>query len=263
MVARVSESLILARRVVEGRMRRLHQKINDELGFHDQRLRFQELSMRQGAAVWSLRNQNNDALGETLPRDCVAALALASDAQSTLFFAYNEEWQLGRRKDQVEFVSSNLRFAISGDDAPDLQFRLEWAGAKTTDDAISFPGRGAAHPHWQFDVDNAWFGSSAGAVSRSRASVAILEIDLEPEVEAIDLVAPEVATGDVLHGQINSALSGFHRLHLPVRALWHESMCEMPEFAEPQQHTPKSETEIDNWMLSSLRYLKHEFETYL
>ena len=37
----------------------------------------------------------------------------------------------------------------------------------------------------------------------------------------------------------------------------------MPEVALPQQHTPQSEVEIDRWLISALRYLKHEFEMYL
>jgi hypothetical protein len=37
----------------------------------------------------------------------------------------------------------------------------------------------------------------------------------------------------------------------------------MPGLAVPQQLTPQSNIEIDSWLISALRCLKHEFETYM
>ena len=144
-------------------------------------------------------------------------------------------------------------------------FRLEWAGVKTTGSAIAYPGIGAAHPHWQFDVDSGWLVPAAMPLRPFNAEEAPIEIDLEPRVEEIDLgvAAPADEGAAPSPTGISATLAGFHRLHLPARAMWHEVQCSMPEVPAPQQHTPGSEVEIDNWLVSALRYLKHEFETYM
>ena len=54
----------------------------------------------------------------------------------------------------------------------------------------------------------------------------------------------------------------FHRLHLPARAMWADQLCQMPDEAGPQQHEPSSSTEVDNWLVSAIRYMRHEFSQY-
>jgi hypothetical protein len=97
-------------------------------------------------------------------------------------------------------------------------------------------------------------------VSALGARQATIEVDLEPNVEEIDLTVAAVASQPA---RISATLAGFHHLHLPARAMWHEFLCVMPEYAVPQQHTPQSDTELDSWLISALRYLKHEFENYM
>jgi hypothetical protein len=256
--------LVRAQRVVETRLLRLGQKLNAELGYRDQRLLFKKRPMRQGPITWVLRNRLNDAAGVVLPQGSVAELAPAGDDESILYFDYNEQWQPARARDHIEFVSSNLRFVIGGVEAmPDLQFRLEWAGAKTEGGTVAYPGVGAAHPHWQFDVDYGWIGAGSMRALVHSAEGATIEVDLESEMEEIDLpTAPDIAV-EPTPTRISATLAGFHHIHLPARALWHELECTMPEVALPQQHTPQSEAEIDRWLISALRYLKHEFELYL
>jgi hypothetical protein len=259
----MSPPLVLARRDVENRLRLLGQKLNGELGFHDQRLRFSQRTMRQGPIAWVLSNQHIDAAGIALPQGSVAELAPAGNDESILYFGYNEEWQPARARHMIEFVSSNLRFVIAGiEDMPDLRFRLEWAGAKTDGSAIAYPGVGAAHPHWHFDLASGWIGG-AQTVTDLGARQAMIEVDLEPKVEEIDLTAAADAAIASPPARISATLAGFHHLHLPARAMWHELQCVMPELAGPQQHTPQSDTEIDSWLISALRYLKYEFENYM
>jgi hypothetical protein len=190
----------------------------------------------------------------------VAELAPAADDESILYFGYNEEWQPTRGRDQLEFVSCNLRFVVAGvEDIPNLGFRLEWAGAKTVGGAVSYPGVGAAHPHWQFDVDASWIGQVVEVGEGVREAV---DIELEPVAEEVDLDEGR----DVMlvpSPRISATLAGFHRLHLPARTMWHELLCVMPDEATPQQHTPESEEQLDNWVVSALRYLKSEFQSYL
>lgn len=257
MVASVTRPLTRAQPTIESRLRRLEQKLNSELGFRDQRLRFTKLAMRNGPTTWALRNQTNEAAGVTLPQDCVAELAPAADDESILYFGYNEQWQPARGRDQIEFASSNLSFVIAGVEAmPDLRFRLEWAGAKTEGGVIGYPGVGAAHPHWQFDVDAGWF-APASQVAEA------IEIDLEPVAEEVDLDNVGVVAAAPPRTRISATLAGFHHLHLPARTMWHDLLCVMPEIAAPQQHTPASEDEIDRWVISALRYLRSEFQNYI
>ncbi len=258
-------SLVRAQHIIERRVRLLEQKLNDELGFHDQRLRFAKLNNRSGPTIWKLRNTN--ATVAALPAGSVAELAAAGNDESILYFGYNEEWQPARGREQLEFVSSNLRFVISGvEDMPDLRFRLEWAGAKTEGGAISYPGIGAAQPHWQLDIDAGWI--DALHPEHANAAGATIEVDLEPAVEEVNL-DEEAGDGDASNNpllrpkKISPTLAGFHHLHLPARSMWHEMLCVMPDLAGPQQHTPSTEAEIDNWVVSALRYLRSEFRNYL
>ena len=92
----INHPLVRAQRVVETRLRRLEQKLNDELGYRDQRLLFKKRSMRQGPTTWVLSNQKNDATGVVLPQGSVAELAPARNDESILYFSYNEQWQSAR-----------------------------------------------------------------------------------------------------------------------------------------------------------------------
>lgn len=258
----MTRSLVRAQRVVEARLRRLQQRLNEELGFHDQRLRFTKSAMRSGSITWMLRNDHAEATG-IVSGGIAAPLASASNDESMLYFGYNEEWQPVRARDQIEFVSSNLRFIIAGvEDVPDLGFRLEWSGAKIDGGTVSYPGLGAAHPHWHYDVDAGWIGRESQA-ALDAIDIAV-EVDLEPVVEEIDL-SDEDGLDSALAPtrRVSPTLAGFHRLHLPARTMWHELICEMPNIATPQQHTPESEEQVDRWLISALRYLKSEFQTYL
>lgn len=165
----MSRPLVRSEPTIERRMRRLEQTLNDELGFRDQRLRFSKTANRNGPTTWILRNPTNEAAGRILPQGSAAELATATGDDSILYFGYNEQWQPARGRDNIEFAASNLRFVISGvESMPDLRFRLEWAGAKTEGGVIGYPGKGAAHPHWQFDVDAGRLDNSSAGRNRGR-----------------------------------------------------------------------------------------------
>lgn len=260
----MNQPLVRAQSVVERRLRLLEQKLNNELGFRDQRLRFAKRQMRAGPITWVLQNGYGQSADLGLPEGVVAELAPAENDESILYFGYNEEWQPASRRDQVEFVSSNLRFAISGiEEMPDLRFRLEWAGAKTDGGVVAYPGSGAAHPHWQFDVDVGWidvaFPDGFSVVDDA------IEINLEPDIEEIDLTDGIESTVSAVKParRISATLASFRHLHLPARTMWHDILCSMPGNAAPQQHTPDSEDQIDRWVISALRYLRSEFQNYM
>ncbi|WP_380789359.1 hypothetical protein [Sphingobium xenophagum] len=253
----MTRPLVQGQRAVESRLRLLEQKLNEELGYRDQRLRFTKLAMRSGPTTWVLRNEQVDAAGLALPQGVVAELAVARNDSSILYFGYNEEWQPARERDQIEFVSSNLRFVIAGvEDMPDLRFRLEWAGLKTDAGIVGYPGTGAAHPHWQFDVDAGW-------VDPATPVELAVEIDLEPAIEEVDLGDGTGLMAVAAPRRVSATLAGFHHLHLPARTMWHDLLCVMPDVATPQQHTPESHDQIDRWVISALRYLRSEFQAYM
>jgi hypothetical protein len=264
MVGIVTRPLVRSQRTIESRLRMLGQKLNDELGFRDQRLRFTKRAMRAGPTVWALRNEQVETAAIVLPAGVVAELASATNDDAILYFGYNEEWQAVQAREQIEFVSSNLRFLIAGvEQTPDLRFRLEWAGARGNGDTITYPGSGAAHPHWQFDVDVGWI-ETLSEVAGGVGEVTEIDLDPESEIEEIDLgndggivVAPRMV------GRVSATLAGFHHLHLPARTMWHDRLCVMPDVATPQQHTPEHEDQIDRWVISALRYLRSEFRAYM
>lgn len=257
----MSPPLVRARRTLDSRFRQLGQRLNDELGFRDQRLRFATIQMRLGPVTWRLRNQHNEVAGIQTPDGAVATLALATSDDSILYFGYSEQWGAYGRN-QLQFASSNLRLAIADvtDRVPNLYFRLEWAGSTAQNGIVSYPGVGAAHPHWQFDVDSGWF---SAAVEGGVVETEVIDVSLEPGVEDVELGQASDIAPDPHAVALSATLASFHRLHLPARAMWHQVLCDMPDIAWPQQHTPASDEEIDRWLISALRYLAHEFSAYL
>lgn len=240
--------------VLDSRFRKLAKSINDELGFRDQRLRFSSVAARNGTTTWRLRN-THELEGHAVA-EIASQLATAPGDASALSFAYNEEWQRTNNTEKLQFKASNLRFVIANDDVeiPSLQFRLEWAGCQQDGSSIHYPGKGAAHPHWQFDVEEGWF-----AESNSEE----IEIQLEPDDEEIVDISLDDDQIRASPRRLSSTLSSFHRLHLPARAMWHDAMCAMPDNPAPQQHSPTDMNEIDRWLVSALRYIGHEFEAYM
>jgi hypothetical protein len=72
------------------------------------------------------------------------------------------------------------------------------------------------------------------------AGQATIEVDLEPKVEEIDLAAGADLPVASPAARISATLAGFHHLHLPARAMWHERQCVMPELASATAaHAPR------------------------
>jgi hypothetical protein len=188
------------------------------------------------------------------------SLAQGNNTAAEIHVAYNEQWSSARLRGNLRFKSSNLKFAVAvrKDAAPPLQFRLEWAGREPGDaGALEFPGLGAAHPHWQFDADATWIADA------SDDGMAVdVQIPPRPE-EMMELMpADQQADATSVPAKGRNPLFWFHRLHLPARAMWHEALRAIPGEPEGQQHEPIDTDEIDRWVISALRYLRHEFKLY-
>lgn len=57
---------------IDVRIRRLEQKLNEELGYRDQSLRFTKVQNRSGSVVWKLRNETIENGSLVLPQGVVA-----------------------------------------------------------------------------------------------------------------------------------------------------------------------------------------------
>jgi hypothetical protein len=238
------------------RFNQLGQRINRELGLRQVPLRFKAFDDRTGVTVWRLE----DTSDQQLLTDMSAQLAIAADEGAELQFYLAEHWF--RKGKSFQFRSANLRFALftSEPHALPLYFRLEWAARlPDSNGSYVFTGKGSAHPHWQFDGD---LRALTFDPSDSEPGE-IIDIELEPKEQSVDLEAGVDATVTTVttDGAIG-LIPWFHRLHLPARAMWAEQLCTMPDEASPQQHEPSNSTEIDNWIISALRYMRHEFSQY-
>ena len=236
------------------RFRGLGQRFNEELRFRDQRLHFLIRRDRRNVVVWLLRSSS--ALNAMAPPGTACVITASGNDEAVIYLAYSEHWVNAGRKEGYRFESSNLRFVVASADhmGEIVQFRLEWA-ARWDDGSgtLVFPGLGAAHPHWQIDLDK---------MHLERGVAREIAIDLAPEVSAqeIDLFAPE--PGRLEFTERSPHVRWFHKLHLPARAMWHETPCAMPHQTESHQHEPSTVGQIDDWVLSAVRYLRHEFSIY-
>ena len=54
----------------------------------------------------------------------------------------------------------------------------------------------------------------------------------------------------------------FCKLHFRAPAHWSEVVCILPDQATARRHEPEEFDQLDKWLISALRYLRHEFEIY-
>lgn len=241
------------------RFRRLAQKLNEELSLRDQRLFFTKTDFRSGAVHWQLVNRTRNPVEERALPNMAAKLAISADEAAFFEFGFSEQWI--RSSGGHEFKACNLRFAIMNTDpgGTPILFRLEWVGREASAEGERlFPGKGAAHPHWQFDGDMRAV-MSMGYVPAGPPTEPVLAV---PIGEVVEDLTGALSDGESLLTTSGHIYPWFHKMHIPARALWSEKVCVMPDQAEAQQHEPKEIVQLDNWVISALRYLRHEFETY-
>lgn len=252
---------------LERRYNGLALKLNQELGFRTQALRFKTLDDRTGVTVWRLENTDIEAQ-RGLSAGMTASLAQAADDGAELQFHFSEHWV--RERKLYRFKSSNLRFAVISTDpgATPLLFRLEWADRELKGRTEwEFTGKGAAHPHWQFDgelrIVPLQIVGELGAEYEGASEVVDVALGAFDSVKSVELGGDRAALASVdIAPSLAGPLPWFHKLHLPARVLWSETACVMPDTAAPQQHQPRDTGELDNWVLSALRYMTHEFKLY-
>ena len=257
------------RQQLDTRFRRLGMMLSDELGLRRSIVQFDTINSRSGLIIWDLKRGEHTADAESgRGRDTV--VRLTSRDKTALWFGLSEHWRISG-KQKLRFSESRLRFYVSqGRDAqPDQNtlLRLEWSDRGLDDSGrLLFPGRGAAHPHWQFDDP-----------AESNAASIALELVETPQTEedtTVDLTeellsdeplraTQEAMTRDGSAANLQAArYSWFHKVHFAARAHWADEICDLQEESQPHAHAPDSLEQIDKWIISALRYMGHEFDKY-
>jgi hypothetical protein len=191
--------------------------------------------------------------------EAAVVLAGVSKRAVRLLVGFHEKWsQLAR--ESFEFHNVSLRFYLqpSEEDAKQC-FRLEWEDRnQNCDGRRVFSAAGAAHPHWQFDR---WLTNSDGER---------LEELRRELVESEDRPVREFSANDGGSGaSIGGAgtrrnLSWFTKIHFPATAKWPVSpIASMESETQPHAEAPASLVQIENWIGSSLRYVRHQGTNYL
>ena len=240
-------------RALGSRFAALARRLNDDLGFRDQRLQFAKRSDRRGRVAWLLRSSVR--VRGPSPLNSVCVIAESQNDEVSMHLSYSETWVYSSR-DRLSFECSNLGFIIVSTSAgmEILPLRLEWAGRwQDASGRIVFPGQGAAHPHWQIDLEELVRHDVVG-------TEVSIDMPAHQTIEEIDLDGTLADRPESTYRR--GGLSWVHRVHLPVRAMWHEQPCVIPNDTASHQHEPATVGEIDNWVLSAVRYLRHEFVTY-
>lgn len=244
----MSAPFVREERSVQRRLRALGQRLNRELKFRDQRLIFLQQPTRHGIVQWRL-DRRAQRVTETTPHDTACAIAQSANGAG-IHLAYSEHWVHVGKGNRLRFRSSWMRFVVAsaGLGPSGIQLRLEWdARRQNREGGFDFPGHGAAHPHWQIDLH-------APASYSTTSSETVVDLETSQPTETIDLAAQDIPTSEPSRW--------FHKLHLPARTMWHERACGMPNYVDMHQHQPSGCRHIDNWVISAIRYMRHEFSAY-
>jgi hypothetical protein len=189
------------------------------------------------------------------------AAVLSSADQRRVLCSFVEVWRIVRPKNpEYRFQKTGMTFFFglkTGDEFNDKQiFRFEWDNWEHQEQ----PNK-AAYPHWQFDR---WLTASKideSALATLREAFQTQE-EQSTDVEPAVFESAQEAIRQTRDRRPN--LGWFTRLHFPAIAPWATDPIKDLEDTRYQPHRciPQSVTELEDWIESSLRYLKNEFETY-
>lgn len=249
----------LSARALDGRMRALGQKLTSEcVGGPNVVLASRNLN--RGSVAWSLQ-----ASAYTRPaftgRDSENSVILAQNgAGATLLVGFTEEWIC--TAGNCTFYETRLRFYVDIGDgqAGPPAFRLEWSGYDESSGQFVLPGSGAGHPHWQFGVDALDVGST------SETADEIADELLQDETDDTALLLDDEAQAIAEPAPSSAKLRAFwKRMHFPSNAAWATAIWDPandPAGVKSHAWSPSSSDDIDNWVISAVRYVQSEFRNY-
>lgn len=256
---------------LKSRFRRLGQTLSRELRLRNEFVvQFESTDSRHGRIIWNLkRGEHTEDAESDRGRDVVICLAF-SGGETGLWFGMSEEWRRSG-KEKMSFSESRLRFYVTqGIGArPDqgTVLRLEWKDRDLTQSGkLAFPGSGAAHPHWQFDDPTEQIAESIATELMPPVETEKETIDLTEELlseEPVEPVEARSPPGEVPVTLPATRYQWFHKIHFAARAEWANHECDLDDEEQPQHaHSPIEIDEIDRWIISPLRYVRHEFNKY-
>lgn len=136
-------------------------------------------------------------------------------------------------------------------------FRAEWPGLRLRSDGTTiFEAPGAGHPHWQFDA----YHSRARQLDAERGRMAELSRTFNEmyEVEDFDSVLAEELAPEPLQ-RMNDCMSRLSRVHFASSTRWAQDPWDGDEqHLAMHASSPQDETEILNWVASTLIYVQRE-----
>ena len=173
-----------------------------------------------------------------------------------------------KRAPEFKFDTAGLTFflAIPTDGSTESfkqVFRLEWDNWEDQD-----PPNKAAYPHWQFDR---WLTASIASDGTLEAVRKSLESDGDEaadESQIFETAEQAIASGESgTKPESRPDLRWFTRLHFPSNAPWatdpiKEDDIDLEELNQPHRCIPKTPKELEDWIRSSLVYLRNEIGTY-
>lgn len=249
----------LSARALEGRMRVLGQKLTSEcLGGPNVVLVSRNLN--RGSVAWSIQASGYTRPGTT-GRDIESTVIIAQNrAGATLLVGFTEEWICNAGT--CTFYETRLRFYVDIGDGKvgPPAFRLEWSGFDESSGQFVPPGSGAGHPHWQFGVD-ALDASPSGETADEIASE-LLQVATDDTALLLDGEAPAITEPAPSSAKLRAF---WKRMHFPSNAAWATTIWDPandPAGVKSHAWSPSSSDDIDNWVISAIRYVQSEFGNY-
>lgn len=174
----------------------------------------------------------------------------SSSLQQHLLLALNCSWRRMSQAAQFRQIQILLFLAWGNPDVtrtPEMSrkqlLRLEWEGV---DELGMFEAEPAAHPHWQTDQWLAGYDRSRGDLTTR-------------------LIQSEVPREFALHEDVPAPphVRWMRAVHLAAAARWADEPWRGEDDCSMHARPPKNIAEIENWSLSALRYIAHQFRAAL
>ncbi len=197
------------------------------------------------------RSTNISALDDRGMEQPVVHLCSNERAQQHLLIGLNFSWLNGRREARYRATQILVFFAWGDKNVGRTAqgnrrqlLRLEWEGV---DSEGAFEAKIAAHPHWQTDQWLAGYDlESTQAASRLRRSDTARDFETEMEQE-----------------ERSPNVRWVRSVHLAAAAHWATNPWTTDEDCSPHARPPKDLQEVENWTVSSVRYISHQLQTAL
>lgn len=198
-------------------------------------------------------------LGGTVP---VVKLLSASKTHPGFWLSWTQLWTDAGKLGFAYHTTGLTVYSETGSRRTQL-FRAEWAGVREMRDGEPiYEAQGAGHPHWQFDAPVAFARLQEEIAKRMRFEAQVREED--PPVEEFNdgVRSPEFAPlGQNIGVLFTAAELRWTRMHFASLATWAPHPWN-GHTSSTIQHArgPASTQELQNWVLSSIRYILRELQ---